>query len=33
MKKNGSHFRVSEMLFKREFSGCDQKILAKKTRN
>ncbi len=33
LKKNGSHFRVSEMLFKRGFPGCDQKILAKKTRN
>jgi len=31
--KNSSHFRVSEMLFKKGFPGCDQKILAKKTRN
>jgi hypothetical protein len=33
LQKNRSQVMLYEMLFKKGFPGCDQKILAKKTRN
>ena len=32
-KKNGNHFKVLEITISRGFPGCEQKILAKKTKS